>query len=391
VLATTVLSFGGYALLLPVVPLYAASGGAGPGAAGATTALFMAATVASQLTVPAVLRRAGPRAAVMAGSLALGLPAALLPLSAALPLLLAVAVVRGVGFGLLTVTGAALVADLVPVARRGRATGLYGLAVGLPQLVLLSGGVSGYVVLGATPVLLLGAALPLLAVPVARLVPARTTPTTSPATSSTTGSALRLGWGALAPWAAMVVAAAAAGGVLTVLPLWAADAPGERPGLAGGTTTAAVALFALTAGQLLGRSLAGELADRRGARRPGARTAVGLGVAAAGGVVIALAGVGAVVVLGATLVGLGFGAVQSDTLLALFARAGPTRSGPASTWWNTGYDSGTGLGAAALGALLGAAGGPAAFLVAAVACVVVLPSALVVRPGRRTSTERNHQ
>jgi MFS family permease len=370
-----------------VVPLHAASGGAGPGAAGATTTVFMAATVAAQLAVPAVLRRVGPRAALMAGSLALGLPAALLPLSAALPLLLAVAVVRGAGFGLLTVTGAALVADLVPAARRGRATGLYGLAVGLPQLVLLSGGVSGYAVLGATPVLLLGAALPLLAVPVARLVPARTVPAaaassaTSPAVPGR--SALWLGWGALAPWAAMVVAAAAAGGVLTVLPLWAASASGERPGLAGGTAIAAVALFALTAGQLLGRSLAGELADRRAARRSGARTAVGLGVAAAGGAVIALAGVGAVVVLGATLVGLGFGAVQSDTLLALFARAGPTRSGPASTWWNTGYDTGTGVGAAALSALLGVAGGPAAFLVAAVACVAVLPCALVIRPDGR--------
>lgn len=363
-----------------MVPLHAAAGGAGPGAAGATTTVFMAATVAAQLAVPAVLRRAGPRAALIAGCLALGLPAALLPLSAALPLLLAVAVVRGAGFGLLTVTGAALVADLVPAARRGRATGLYGLAVGLPQLVLLSGGVSGYAVLGATPVLLLGAALPLLAVPVARLLPARTA--TSPG-GAPERSALWLGRGALAPWAAMVVAAAAAGGVLTVLPLWAAGAPGERPGLAGGTATAAVALFALTAGQLLGRSLAGELADRRGARRPGSRTAVGLGVVAAGGVVIALAEAGSVVVVGATLVGLGFGAVQSDTLLALFARAGPARSGPASTWWNTGYDTGTGIGAAALSVLLGVAGGPAAFVVAALACVVVLPCALLARASPR--------
>ena len=158
----------------------------------------------------------------------------------------------------------------------------------------------------------------------------------------------------------MVVSAAAAGGVITLLPLWT-PGTGSATGLAGGTTTAAIALAVLTTGQLAGRGLGGELADRR-TRAPavavGLVTGAGLVTVAAGAGVIAVGGAGSglVVLLGAALVGLGFGAVQSDTLLALFARAGPSRSGAASTWWNTGYDAGTGLGAAALAAVLGAAG-----------------------------------
>ncbi|MFC5140843.1 MFS transporter [Actinomycetospora rhizophila] len=287
----------------------------------------------------------------------------LLVVTSALWVLFAVAVVRGIGFGLVTVTGAALVADLAPPSRRGRAVGLYGVAVGLPQLVLLSGGVWAYEVLDPAVVLLAGAAMPL----VSALCCARL-PTTRAAPRDRSGS-LPAGV-ALPPWTAMVVSAAAAGGVITVLPLWAPT------GLAGGTATAAIALAVLTAGQLAGRGIAGELADRPGARvRTPALTLVGLGVVAVGALVVALGGsaLAVAVLAGAALVGLGFGAVQSDTLLALFARAGPTRSGAASTWWNTAYDAGTGLGAAALSAVLGAAGGAAAFLVAAVAGLLAAP------------------
>ncbi len=360
------------------MPLHATAGGASPGAAGATTGVFMAATVAAQLAVPAVLRRVGSRAGMVLGVLALGAPAVALVATASLPVLMAVAVVRGLGFGLVTVTGAALIADLAPPARRGRATGVYGLAVGLPQLGLLSGGVWAYEALGGTPVLLAGALLPLAAVPLCARLPGRST---VPASAPSGRRALPVS-AALGPWSTMVVSAAAAGGVITVLPLWT---PGpSSSGLAGGTVVAATALAVLTVGQLVGRSAAGEIADRRGS--PGHRpviTLVGLAIVGLGALAVAVGGTSAgwVVLLGAGLVGLGFGAVQSDTLLSLFARAGPERSGTASTWWNTAYDTGTGLGAAALSAVLGVAGGSAAFVVAAVACVLIAPLGARRGPG----------
>ena len=155
VLAATVAAFGGYALLLPVLPLWVASSGAGPALAGSVTGVFMAATVITQLGVPALLRAVGHRAALIGAAFALGAPAALLVLTPSPWLAMPVAVVRGAGFGVLTVAGAALVSDLVPARVRGRATGIYGVAIGAPQLVLLTGGVWAWSRLGPQPAITL--------------------------------------------------------------------------------------------------------------------------------------------------------------------------------------------------------------------------------------------
>ena len=368
VLAATLAAFGGYALLLPVLPLWVASGGAGPALAGSVTGVFMAATVLTQLGVPALLRVVGHRAALIGAAVALGAPAALLVLTPSAWLAMPVAVLRGAGFGVLTVTGAALVSDLVPARVRGRATGIYGIAIGTPQLVLLTGGVWAWARLGPVPVLLVGALLPLLAIPAMALLPCRVASPGSPSESDEDGPAPvgRPAFlaAAVAPWLVMLVCAASAGGVITVLPL-------AQP-----AGVAAAALFALTAAQLVGRSVSGELGDRLG--MTGRVTAPALVVAAAGAGAVAwglVAAGTATVLAGAGLVGLGFGAVQNDTLVTLFARAGPGRSGAASSVWNTAYDAGTGLGATALAAVLGAAGAPWAFVVAALACTLTLGSA----------------
>jgi predicted MFS family arabinose efflux permease len=220
-------------------------------------------------------------------------------------------------------------------------------------------------------VLLVGAVLPLLALPAMALLPRRVGvvgPDDDGAAPAAQPGFLRA---AAAPWLVMLVCAASAGGVITVLPL-------AQP-----TGPAAGALFALTAAQLVGRSVSGELGDRLGL--VGRLTAPALVVAALGAGVIAwgLVGAGtAAVVAGAGLVGLGFGGVQNDTLVTLFTRAGPGRSGPASSVWNTAYDTGTGVGATALSAVLGAAGASWSFVVAALACVLTLGSAPWLNPRR---------
>ena len=61
--------------------------------------------------------------------------------SAQLWVLLAVSAGRGVGFGLVTVTSSLLIAVLLPEAERGRGSGRYGAAVGLPNIVGLPAGV----------------------------------------------------------------------------------------------------------------------------------------------------------------------------------------------------------------------------------------------------------
>jgi predicted MFS family arabinose efflux permease len=365
-LGATVLCFSGYALLLPVVPLWAERGGSGALGSGATTAMLMATTVVTQLAVPWLLTRLGHRWVLAAGSVLLGVPAPFLALSADLVPVLALSALRGIGFGLATVAGSALVAELVPREQHGRAAGRYGLAVGLPQLALLAAGVAVadrfgftavFVVAGAGPVL--GALL----VPAIRMPGVAATTLTRPRPHAATRSAL-------APVLAMLTCSIAQGGLITFLPLAVPDAGLLVPG----------ALLATAAGALLGRLVAGELVDRCGW---GGRLLVPGMLLAAAGMGAEVAGSGALVVIGAAAVGFGFGMVQNDSLTVLFAAFGAGGYGTASAVWNIAFDAGTGVGALGLGAVAEPFGYPAAFgAAAALLCAFVV--VVWIRPGAGT-------
>jgi MFS family permease len=400
----TVLGFGGYALLLPVVPLWVAGGGAGAFGAGVSTGVLMLVTVLTQLGVPWLLRRIGYRWVLGVGLVLLGAPAPALVLSAELAPVLALSAVRGVGFGLLTVAGSALVAELVPTAELGRASAVYGLAIGVPQLLLLPAGVGVAQRFGFGPVLLAGA-VPLLGVALLPLIrvarPARAAPRPAVATpptedepggigvpggrvdgqSAPPGSArgapasLRARAG---PLLAMLACSTAQGGLVTFLPLAAHPAGWPVP----------AALFGTAAGALLGRVLAGELSDRRGWGGRLVWPGVGLGLLGMLAEVAAVWGSGwpapVLVPGGALLVGVGFGLVQNDSLVVLLAAAGPARYGGASALWNIAYDAGTGVGAVGLGAVAQGFGYRAAFGAAAAALALTLP----VVPRRRPDPRR---
>jgi MFS family permease len=364
-LVVTVLGFGGHALLLPVLPLWVSRAGTGEFGAGTTTGVLMATTVATQLAVPALLRRAGYRLVLGAGLVLLGAPAPFLLLTAELGPVLLISAVRGIGFGLLTVAGSALVAELVPRAEHGRATARYGYAIGIPQLVLLPLGVATVDLLGFAGVFLAAGIAPLLgaaATPFLRTTrPVRAEPRVQdPAELGTVvvGS-WRAGTG---PMVAMLACSLAQGGLVTFLPLAAPAA----------TAAAPLALFAVALGGILGRGLAGGLVDRRGPGRlllPGTVLAgVGMGVE-----VLSVNGTTWLLVLGAFAVGAGFGLVQNDSLVALFAVAGPARYGAASAAWNIGFDAGTGAGSSGLGAIAEPFGFHAAFGAAALLLLAVLP------------------
>lgn len=373
-LAASFAGFGGYALLLPVVPLWASTGGAAEFGAGATTGVLMASTVGTQLGVPWLLHRIGHRAVLAAGMLLLGAPTPLYALAPDLTLLLAVSLVRGVGFGLLTVAGSALIAELVPRSELGRASSRYGLAVGLPLLVLLPAGVGVTQLIGFAPLFVLAGVLPVvsvIAVPWIRL-PGRA-PSDAGAgevTAAQRWAAMRASAG---PWLAMLTCSVAQGGLITFLPL-AVPGPG---------VLVPAALLATTAGALLGRLAAGELTDRRG--MAGRLLPVGVLGAGTGMVVemLAVGGSGALsavaVVTGAALVGVGFGVVQNDSLVILFGSVGASGYGAASAAWNIAYDTGTGVGATGLGAVAQPLGFEAAFGVSAGLLALILPTVLVRR------------
>ncbi|MDI2028752.1 MFS transporter [Saccharopolyspora sp. TS4A08] len=353
-LIATVGGFSGYALLLPVVPLWAVSGGAGEVAAGATNAVFMLITVLTQLVMPWLLRRVDCRGLFALGTALIGAPTPLFTLSSDIATLLGVSALRGIGFGVLTVTGSALTAELVPIAQRGRAAAYYGLAIGLPNVALLPAGVWLGERIGFEPLFWAAGAVPLVAA-LAALGIARVHLGEAKRTAPARPVAL------LPSWTIMVVNTAAAGGLTAFLPM-AVDA-----------SVAPAGLLVFAAATMLGRWLAGYVGDRLG-QRGVLRPAVLLG-----GIGVLLLAVAAwtadpVALAGAALFGAGFGAVQNTTLILMLERVD---SATASTAWNIAYDGGHGLGAIGFGVLIAATGYPATFAITGV--LLVLCRALAVR------------
>ncbi|WP_051839040.1 MFS transporter [Streptomyces sp. NRRL F-5126] len=374
-LLSTLGAFANYAPLLPVVPVWAAHGGASSAGLGATTGVTMATTVGAQFAMRRLIPRFGLRRLAAAGSLLMGLPTFGYVVSDALAPVLAVSAVRGVGFGMVTVAGSALTAVLVPAERRGRAVGLYGAAIGVPQLVGLPLGLWAAEHLGFTAVFVVAALLSVAAAPLAWAIREPDASASATATASADSTAARpvpphmpgAGRELVRPTALMVAAAIALGVLSAFLAL--------TPGVSSATVSGA--LFLLPAGITAGRWAAGHWSDRHGAgglQLPSAAaSALGLGALAAS----AAGGSAAGVLAGAALYGLGFGALQNDTLSVMFLHTDAHRAG---TVWNVAYDGGTGIGSFGGGMVSHATGVPGAFATAA--AVLAATTAAAVRRRR---------
>jgi predicted MFS family arabinose efflux permease len=363
----SLLGFSSFGLTLAALPTWAGQGGASHRTAGLVTTVMLATTVATQGLVPAMIVRLGSGPALALGLLLLGAPAPLYGLSAHLGVLLPVSVVRGTGFALLTVIGTALTGSVAPAERHGESVGLYGLAIALPNLLGVPAGValtqSGHFSLVA-----ILAACPVLAVPLAVRLGGGRAAAQDAADLAGPVSRRAVVLLTLAPAFVLLLVTAAGGGLVTFLSI-------QRPTGA----LAATGLLVFGAAAALARWLVGALVDRIGPRvlLPASVLATVAGLA---GVALCLLGGTSydLLLLGSALVfGLGYGAVQNITLVIAFARAGAAGAPTASAVWNAAFDTGTALGAVAVGALADAGLGlPKSFLVAAVATLCVLPVAL---------------
>ncbi|MGH3326944.1 MAG: MFS transporter [Streptomycetales bacterium] len=356
-LLATLGSFACFHLLLSVVPLYAVAGGAGEAGAGAATAALMLSTVAAQLQVPRLAARVGYRVLLACGMVLLGAPALLLIPSAGLPTVVGVSLARGVGFGVVTVVGSALVAELVPPQRRGAGLGIYGVAVGLPSVALLPLGVWLAQNVGYTLVFILGAAAPLLALAAVPGIGAYRPHPSERRNGVLAG--LRRG-ALLRPFLVLAGLTMASGAVVTFLPLAVPAASGAL---------ASAGLLARGAGSTLSRWFAGVAGDRFG---PGRLVVPGV-VAAAAGMLGMLRPEDALLLVGGMAVfGIGFGVVSNATLALMFDRVPRSQYGAVSAQWNVAFDLGTGAGAVGAGVVVEQAGFDAAF-----ALLTVLLLALV--------------
>ncbi len=350
----------GFQVLLSVVPVYADEAGGGSAGAGLATTAFMLTTVLAQIQMPRLLRRFGYGRLLAAGMLLLGLPALLYMAAREVPLILAVTLLRGVGFGIVTVIFAALIAELAPPGRRGEALGLLGVAITVPTIFANSLGLwlverfgyeAAFLVGGLAPVLGLGAVFGI----------RRAVPSGGESGEEVAGFFAGLRRGPLVRLAVLFASSTMAAGVIvTFLPLAAPRT---------GVFSAASALLVVGVVMTVARWWAGRFGDRRDAR---VLLAPGLLACALGTAAMPLGGV--VLLCAAAAFGAGFGLLQNATLVLMMERVSESEYGLGSTLWNAAFDAGTGVGAFVFGFVISAVGFLAAFLL----CAALVASALAL-------------
>ena len=350
----------GFQLLLSVVPLYADEAGGGSSGAGLATAAFMLSTVLTQIQMPRILGRYGYRRTLAAGLLFLGVPALFYAYAQMLVPILAVTLLRGVGFGIVTVVFAALVVELAPPGRRGEALGLLGVAITLPNIFCNALGLWLVGQFGYGVVFVLGGVAPLLGL--VMVIGIRSAaPSEKGEEEEGAGFFAGLGRAPLLRIFLLFAATTMAGGVvLTFLPL---AVPGS------GAFSAASALLVVGITSTASRWWAGRFGDRRG---PRLLLAPGLLACATGMVCLPLGGV--VLLVGAVLFGTGFGLLQNATLILMMGRVSKSEYGLGSTLWNAAFDTGTGIGAFSFGFVISAVGFSWSFFI----CAAMVTSALLL-------------
>jgi MFS family permease len=369
----------GFFLPLAAVPLLAGSTSSVAG--GVANGALLAATVVGELLSPWLLQRLGARFVLAAGLALLGAPTFLLLFSMSISMLVATGALRGFGFALAIVAGGALTAALVPAERRGEGLALAGLVSAVPSLLALPLGVSLSAAVGPGAVFAIAGAAPLLALASVGALPGLASDQAngsagpsdagirSDAGSASPSDAARAGSGILAglrspdllrPALVFAASAAVAGVVVTCVP----------SALTGTASTLAPALLLVQpAAAAVGRWVAGRSGDRIGHRR---LFLPGIVLSAAGAAAMAATESPVLLIGGALVFGLGFGALQNSTISAMYERANQQQYGTVSALWNAGYDGGMAVGALAISALAAFIGPSAAFLALGLALPLVL-------------------
>lgn len=346
-------AFGAWSLLLPVIPLAVLDSGGSAGLAGASTGVFMLATVITQMFTPLMLRRIGYNPVMVAAAFMLGVPALGHLLGTEAWVVLLFSALRGIGFGALTVAEAALVAELVPVRFLGKATGTMGVFIGLAQMVMLPAGLFIAQIASYNAVYVTAAVVALVAVVMCLRIPRIKAAAARPTESRQTADAKHVPmWKlVLVPALALTTLSMSFGAVSSFLPAAVVDINPSAGAVIGGFMLSIVG-----GASMISRYLAGVIADRTG--EPGGLIIYAQIAGLAGMALMAATVAGGwpvwLLVVAAILFGAGFGAVQNEALLSMFQRLPRTKISQASAVWNIFYDAGTGMGSVVYGAIVAA-------------------------------------
>jgi predicted MFS family arabinose efflux permease len=330
VLAVTVAVFTNLAMFQAMLPAEIARSGGTKVEIGEATSLFSAATVCCELLSIFLAARVSMAVMLAAGVLLMGAATfGYLAAGGSIPALLALTAVRGGAFGLNVVTTSYLIAAYAAPGQRGRALGIYGLAVSIPATFGISLGLLIQSTLGPDLAYVLGGAPPLLAGAGLAYVVRRTPPPAVPPRSR--AAALPR----LLPMAAVIALITITyGGLLSFGPaLVAADGPGAAPLL----------FLVFGVARAASRPLAGLACDRLGAMPVSVASAM---IVAAGCLVLAAWPGTAGLSAGAALYGAGLGGISNAGYVAMLDRSEESGQALVSATWSTAFDGGVALGGA---------------------------------------------
>lgn len=365
-------AFGAWSILLPVVPTQVIENGGAPALAGASTGIFMAATVLTQIFTPWMLRKFGYRPLMAVSAFMLGVPALGHLFGTEAWAVLLFSALRGTGFGALTVAEAALMAELVPLKYLGKATGLLGVFVGAAQMVFLPIGLFMSSSWGYDITYIAAAVIAVVAVGMVFRIP-DIHPKNESENSAGEGTSEH-GRRRVSMWKLVLVPALGLSAISMSYGVVSSFLPATVTELdpVTGATLGGIMLSIVGGSAMISRYLAGSAADRFGeAGRlyiPGQLVSF-FGMALMSGAIVAGWSVWWLVVA-AALFGLGFGVVQQEALLSMFQRLPRNRSSEASALWNIAYDGGTGLGSMVFAGVVAGAGYAGGY--AAGAAVIVI-------------------
>jgi predicted MFS family arabinose efflux permease len=348
--------FLGFYLELSVIP-YIAAREEGRFAAGLLTFALMFTTVAMQAIIPRLLRRFSARVLFAAGLILIGAPTLAYAVSSSLPNLIAVTLVRGAGFGLITVMGSALTAGYAVPGARGTSLGAYGVATSIWATFAPAAGLAAVRSSSPLAVAALGALPPLFGL--LALIPKM--PPAPVYASHPGGQSGTVNRSTLVPPVVVFTAVSATlAAAFTFVPL-----------LQVGSTPLILVLFGTSFAS--GRLLAGHLLDR--GRSP-TQLVLWLLVGAMIGLTLLGTSDIAVVGVGAAASGLAIGCVCTATLVMTLDRVGRDGVARASVIWNITYDVGQAVGAVLFGTIASLLDPSGVFLAGgALVALVALPAA----------------
>ena len=347
VLVAVAAAFAAWALLLPVVPTAVIDAQQPASLAGLSTGVFMLATVITQIFTPKALKTIGYRWVMAISSLLLGIPALGYMIGMGATPLLTVSAIRGIGFGALSVAEAAIIAELVPLRLLGSATGIFGVVVGLAQMVALPSGLALVQMIGYDAVYMIATAIGAVSLVACLAIPTIPPPEADAETSQSVRVPM---WHlALVPALALMFVTTAYGAITNFLPVSMRELDPVS-----GAALAGVMLGVLNFAAMISRYIAGRIMDRRG--YPGTvlipfqiTAAIGVALMA---IILAMQLPAWTMLIAALFYGAGFGGVQNEALTLLFYRLPRHKTSEASAIWNIGFDGGTGLGSTFYGMLV---------------------------------------